>query len=81
MPLLDRGSNRGVAGGDVHVMYMHPHMKVNIEGIDRHQITDIPLSSVGGVIDSSVRPVIIVLPFYATIMYPKQFEYYHMVSA
>ena len=74
-PLLDRGSNGGV-------IHMHPHMKVNIEGIDRHQITDIPLATIGGVVNSSVGPVVIVLPFYAligkgaTIMCPGQFEYY-----
>ena len=41
-PLLDRGSNGGVAGGDVRVIHMHTHMKVNIEGIDCHYNTDIP---------------------------------------
>ena len=82
VPLIDRRSNRGVAGGDVPVMYMLPQMKVNIKGIDCHQITNISLATVGGVVDSSVGPVIIVRPSYAlarkgaTIMHPGHFEYY-----
>ena len=64
-PLLDHGFNGEIAGGDVHVKYMHPQMEVNIEGIDWHQITHISLATVGGVVDLSVGPVIIVMPFYA----------------
>ena len=46
------------------MIHMYPYMKVNIEGIDRHQITDISLATVGGVVYSSVGQVIVVLPFY-----------------
>ena len=81
-PLVDRGSNGGVAGADVRVLYKHPHMRVNIEGIDRHQLVDIPLATVGGVVKTSIGPAIVVLPYFAhtgkgaTIICPGQLEHY-----
>ena len=80
-PLIDRGSN-GVAGADVQILYMHPHMKVNIKGIDCHQLVDIPLATVGGVVKTSIGPAIVVLPYFArtgkgaTIVCPSQMEHY-----
>ena len=81
-PLMDRGSNGGVAGSDVRKLYSHPHKRVTIEGIDRHQIKDVPLGTFGGVVSTSAGLAILVLPFYAemgrgpTILCPAQMEYY-----
>ena len=81
-PLVNRGSNGGVAGADVQILHLHPHMKVNIEGIDCHQLVDIPLATVGGVVKTSIVPAIVVLPYFAhtgkgaTIIFPGQMEHY-----
>ena len=62
---MDCGSNGGIAGGDVPILHMHPNLKVNFEGIIRHQLMDIPLATVGGIVTTSVGPAIVILPFYA----------------
>ena len=45
--LVDRGANGGVAGSDVRVIETHPDRKVDIRGIDNHEITAIPLVTAG----------------------------------
>jgi len=82
MSLVDRGSNGGVAGQDVRIIERHPHRTVTIEGIDSHQMNNIPICTVGGVVNTTDGPIILVLPHYAyvgrgaTIHSPGQFEYY-----
>ena len=64
------------------MLYEHPHMKVNTEGIDRHHFVVIPLATVGGVVKTSIGPAIVVLPYFAytgrgaTIICPGQLEHY-----
>jgi hypothetical protein len=71
-----------VFGSDVTVFYTHPHQKVCIEGIDSHQINDVPLAHAAGVVTSSIGDVVIILPWGAkhgsgaTIMCPAQMEYF-----
>jgi hypothetical protein len=83
--LMDRGSNGGVAGEDVRRITEYPTRTVTIEGIDRHQMNNIPLHTVGGVTKSSVGPAIIVMSSCAytgrgtTIICPAQLEYYGTV--
>ena len=36
--LVDRGANGGLAGSDMRVIYK-PHRKINISGIDNHEVT------------------------------------------
>ena len=50
--LMDRGANGGMAGNDVRVISTSVHRKVNVEGINLHQLADIPIVSCGGVIDT-----------------------------
>jgi hypothetical protein len=64
MSLVDRGANGGVAGADVRVIFK-THRHVDIKGIDNHQVTDVPIGTVGGVISTQKGPVIAVMHQYA----------------
>ena len=55
--LVDRGANGGIAGANVKVIEK-THCHVNVEGIDNHQVTDIVIATVGGVIMTQRGPVI-----------------------
>jgi hypothetical protein len=64
--LIDRGSNGGVAGEDVRVMWKPTNPKrVNVRGLDSHEVTDIPIATVGGVIETTRGKVIAVCHNYA----------------
>ena len=63
--LVDRGANGGVAGEDVRVIAKHPHRKVDIQGIDNHQLSSVPIATVGGVVSSQRGEVIAILHQYA----------------
>ena len=66
MSLIDRGANGGIAGNDVRVLFK-THRTVDIRGIDNHQLTDISIGSVGGVVDTHKGPVIAIMHQYALI--------------
>ena len=66
--LVDRGANGGMAGQDVRIIESSPYRFVNVEGIDRHQITDIPIVTCGAYVVSKNRgPVIAIFHQYAGI--------------
>ena len=48
--LIDCRANGSLAGTDVRVISQVDDRKVNVEGIDNHQLTDIPLVTAAGVI-------------------------------
>jgi hypothetical protein len=79
--LVDRGANGGVAGNDVRIIFK-TNRTVDIRGIDNHQVTDIDIGTVGGVVQSQKGPVIAVMHQYAllnkghSIHSPSQFESY-----
>jgi hypothetical protein len=79
--LVDRGANGGVAGNDVRVI-SRSDRRVDIQGIDNHQTTDIFTGTVGGVATSQKGPVIVIMHQYAlhgkgyTIHSPAQLEWY-----
>ena len=79
--LVDRGSNGGVAGSDVRVI-SKSQRKVDIRGIDNHQLNDIEIGTVGARVDTQKGPVIAIFHQYAlfgkgtTIHSPGQFEHY-----
>ena len=81
--LIDRGANGGVAGDDVRVI-CSSHRKVDIQGIDNHQVTDVKIGSVGGVVNTQKGPVIAIFHQYAlfgkghTIHSPGQMEWYKL---
>jgi hypothetical protein len=45
--LIDRGANGGIAGADCRIIAWNPDAFVNIEGIDRHQVTNVPVVTCG----------------------------------
>ena len=79
--LIDRGSNGGVAGNDVRVI-SKSHRKVDICGIDNHQLNDVEIGTVGAYVETQKGPIIAIFHQYAlygkgtTIHSPGQFEHY-----
>ena len=55
--LVDRGSNGGIGGEDAHLIECSHH-EVNIRGVNNHEMVDIPLALVGGVINANRGEVI-----------------------
>ena len=65
--LVDRGANGGIAGEDVRVLpqgICSDH-HVNVRGIDNHELSSIPLASVGGVVTTQFGDVIAIFHQYA----------------
>ena len=65
--LIERGANGSLAGSDVRVISQVNDRKVNAEGIENHQLTDIPLVTAAGVITTQKGPVIAIMNQYAHI--------------
>ena len=63
--LVDGGSNGGVAGNDVRVIEIHPHRKIDITGIDNHQMNDVQCATVRGVTNSNIGPALLIMHQYA----------------
>ena len=60
LSLVDRGANGGLAGGDVRVIFK-TNRAVDIRGIDNHQLTNIDIGTVGGVVDTHKGPVLAIM--------------------
>ena len=79
--LVDRGANGGVAGSDVRII-SNSLRSVDIQGIDNHQLNNISIGTVGGVVNTHKGPAIIIMHQYAlfgkgtTIHSPGQLEWY-----
>ena len=59
MSLADRGANGIIGGNDVRVICKHiPERQVDISGVNNHQMTHVPIATVGGVTESNEGPVI-----------------------
>ena len=64
--LVDCGANGGLARSDVRVIHPHTNPRlVDVTGIDRHQVTDLPILTVGGVVLSQRENVIVIMHQYA----------------
>ena len=64
--LVDRGANGGLAGSDVRVIHPHANPRlVDISGINSHQVADLPILTVGGVVPSQRGNVIAIVYQYA----------------
>ena len=64
--LADRGANGGLAGSDVRIISRSESPRqVDVSGIDNHQLTNLPIVSVGGVVQSQRGPVIAIMHQYA----------------
>jgi hypothetical protein len=79
--LIDRGANGGIAGDDVRIIN-RTGRQVDVQGIDNHQIVDIPIVTAGAVVKMQRGEVIIILHQYAytgkgkTIHSSSQLEWY-----
>ena len=61
LTLIDRGANGGIAGDDVRVITRVPARFVDVQGIDNHQVTDIPIVTSLGMIQTQRGPAIAVM--------------------
>jgi hypothetical protein len=62
--LIDRDANGGIAGDDVQIIN-HTGQQVDVQGIDNHQIVDIPIVTAGAVVKTQRGEVVIILHQYA----------------
>ena len=82
--LIDRGANGGLAGSDCRVIMKSPDRFVNIEGIDKHRLPQVPVVTCGAYTESRNHgPVIMIFHQFAgmlrgpTIISSAQLEAYH----
>src|SRR5687767_5591732 len=62
--LVDCGANGGLASADVRIIAKTGH-QVDIQGINNHCITDIPIVTTGGVVSTQKGEVIAIMHQYA----------------
>ena len=55
--LIDRGANGGLAGADMRVIHTTPR-KINIVGIDDHELTDLNVVTAAVLLDTQKGPII-----------------------
>ena len=58
---MDRRSNGGVVGREERAIETHPDRKDDIRDIDSHEITAIPLETVGGVTSTITGKVVLII--------------------
>ena len=79
--LIDRGANSGLAGSDMRVLD-HPGHKINIVGIDNHELTGLDVVTAASLLDTNQGKVIGIFNEYAflgkgnSIHSPGQMEYF-----
>jgi hypothetical protein len=64
LALIDRSANGGVAGSDTRLIDKSLH-SVHIQGIDDHMIKDVPIGTVGAVVNTQRGEVIAIMHQYA----------------
>jgi hypothetical protein len=80
--LVDRGANGGLGGGDVLLLATVEGRKVDITGIDNHQLTNIPIATVAAKVRTTSGEIIMIFHQFAytgvgrTIISPGQSEFY-----
>ena len=62
--LIDHGANGGLAGSDLHVIH-RPHRKINILGIDNHEVTGLDVITAATLLNTSQGKVIGIFNEYA----------------
>ena len=62
--LVDRGANGGIAGNDLRVI-TRSSRRVDVQGIDNHQLCGMPICTAGGVITTNIGPMIAIFHQYA----------------
>jgi len=66
LALVDRGANGGIAGDDVRII-TKANRCVDVQGIDNHQVTNIPIVTCAGVIHTQRGPAIAIMNQFALI--------------
>ena len=64
--LVHRGVNDEITGNDIRRITICTEKKVNIMGIDNHQLCSIPLISTRGISQSQIGPIILIFHQYAS---------------
>ena len=62
--MVDRGPNGGLAGSDIRVIYK-THRKINISGIDNHEVTGLDVVTAATLLNTSLGKVIGIFNEYA----------------
>ena len=62
--LVDCGASGGIAGNDVRIITTSTR-RVDVSGIDNHELTHLPIVTAGGVVSSQRGEIIIILNQYA----------------
>ena len=62
--MVDRGANGGLAGDDVKVLHKTGR-RVNVSGIDNHQVNDLDIVTAAGVVSSKSGPRLVIMNQYA----------------
>ena len=62
--LVDRGANGGIAGSDMRVIHK-PHCKINMQGIDNHEVTGLDVVTAATLLHTSQGRVIGIFNEYA----------------
>ena len=62
--LVDRGANGGLAGSDMRVIYK-THRKINISGIDNHEVNGLDAVTAATLLNTSLGKVIVIFNEYA----------------
>ena len=82
--LVDRGANGGIAGLDVRLI-AKTNKHVDVQGIDNHRMNDVPIASVGAVVNTWKGNSIAIMHQFAytgkgkTILSSGQMEAFHQV--
>ena len=64
--LVDRGANGGIAGSDVRII-TKSYRSVDVQGIDNHQVNNIPIVTCAGLITTQLGPAIAIMNQFAYI--------------
>ena len=62
--LVDRGANGGLAGSDVRAIHVSSR-EVDVQGIDNHQLTNIPIVTAAGVVETQKGSIVLIMNQYA----------------
>ena len=68
--LVDRGANGGLADSDVRVITVSSR-EVDVQGIDNHQLTNIPIVTAASVVETQKGPIVLILNQYAHVKHGK----------
>ena len=64
--LIDRGANGGISGSNCRIIETSPVRFVNIEGINHHQVTHVPIVTCGAyVLTNNYGPIIVIFHQFA----------------